>query len=86
MSFKLALILSLTFAAASFGSIALPYPSGAFLGASIFSLIWIAFVIYAIAKFRRRGLWILVGFPVAAFVPFYFFVGELMMCGGLNCN
>lgn len=70
---------------ASLGSIGLPYPFFAFLGSSIFTLSWIALVVYAIVRFGRRGLWTLLGFPVAMLLPFYFFIGELMKCGGLDC-
>jgi hypothetical protein len=86
MPFTWTLMLTLAFAVASFGSIGLPYPFFAFLGSSIFTLSWIALVVYSIVRFGRRGLRMLLGFPVAMLLLFYFFVGELMKCGALDCN
>jgi hypothetical protein len=82
----LTLILSLALAGASFGSILGHRTLFAFFGSTIFFVMWFALVVYATVRFQWRGLWTLLGFPLAAFVPFYYWLGELMTCGGLDCN
>jgi len=38
----------------------------------VFFTIWIALTIFAIRRFRRRGLWLLAGAPFALMVPVMF--------------
>ena len=78
---RLLLTLSLAIALA-----ALSYPS--FLGSAFFdagmdqaiyvslflALCWLVVVAVGLFKFRRRGLWLLIGLPFAAYWPLAFFV------------
>jgi hypothetical protein len=35
----------------------------------VFFLIWIGLIIFAVRRFRKRGLWLLTGAPLALMVP-----------------
>jgi hypothetical protein len=62
------LVLSLL---AAFLSLAAPLrmeSGGVLLGCFLFS-VWLALVVFAIRKFRKKGLWLLIGSPIAFLFP-----------------
>ena len=47
-----------------------PLGSGIALGLSLF-LMWLGLLIFAVRKFRKKGLWLLVGSPIAVLFPLF---------------
>ena len=62
------LVLSLMTAVLSFFAPLLVRSHGKMLGYFLF-LVWIALVVFGIRKFHRKGLWLLVGTPIALLLP-----------------
>jgi hypothetical protein len=85
MSFRVTLALALAASVVSFLVPAWgpqkPYVPFATLALSI---LWLILATYAIARFRKRGLWTLIGALPAMFCSLYFAV-EWTTCGGLDC-
>jgi hypothetical protein len=49
-------------------------PNDPFRASFALALLWIAFLFIAIFRFRRRGLWLLIGLPFALYWPFIAFL------------
>ena len=87
--FRLLFVLSIILAILAFGTaVIVGHRVDAYYGARVsywFSAIWFVSFIIACILYRRRGLWLLIGAPLALFVPIYFEIFYTGGCNGASC-